>query len=280
MKSKIITLFLFSTIMSYGQNTFPTTGNVGIGTSSPTSSLQIKKTSSTNGDIKIEDGRLFIGNVNTNQLGSYNEVKFKIDGSSMLESKYPYYRAILDTPNFEKVVLDMAIAFDNYTFSNISKKGDVVIRKTGTGNFIIANEDKNNINNIKFTTTAPNETYASTKLIITNNGNVGIGTETPDAKLAVNGDIHSKEVRIDLNNWPDYVFDQNYILPTIAQAEQHIKEKGHLINMPSAETIETKGLELGEITRLQQEKIEELTLYIIELNKRIERLEKSNNQKQ
>lgn len=109
---------------------------------------------------------------------------------------------------------------------------------------------------------------------------MGIGTETPDAKLAVNGDIHSKEVRIDLNNWPDYVFNKSYKLPTITEAEQHIKEKGYLINMPSAEAVESKGLELGEITRLQQEKIEELTLYIIELNKRIESLEKSNNQKQ
>lgn len=50
--------------------------------------------------------------------------------------------------------------------------------------------------------------------------------------------------------------------------------------MPSAQNIESEGLQLGEIARLQQEKIEELTLYIIELNKRIELLEKQNNQKQ
>src|SRR5690606_10802624 len=138
---------------------------------------------------------------------------------------------------------------------------------------IFDNENKHGNNHFKFTTTAYNETSASTKLIISNNGNVGIGTETPDAKLAVNGDIHSKEVRIDLNNRPDYVFNENHKLPTLIEAEQHIKEKGYLINMPSATTIEAKGLELGEITRLQQEKIEKLTLYIIALNKRIERLE-------
>lgn len=202
-------------------------------------------------------------------------------------STHPYISMFAATQNIRsRVGLDIGIALGDSYFSNISKTGDLVFKMIteANGNYganmIFGNEYKNVNNGFKFTTTAPNETSASTKLIITNKGNTGIGTEIPDAKLAVNGDIHSKEVRIDLNNWPDYVFEKNYILPTIAEAEQHIKDKGHLINMPSAETIELKGLELGEITRLQQEKIEELTLYIIELNKRIESLEKSNNQKQ
>lgn len=204
-----------------------------------------------------------------------------------MQSTHPFFSLLSVSPSVKgRSNLVIATAVGNSYFSNVSKEGDIVFKMSteSNGNYggymIFGNEFKNTNNGFKFTTTAHNENYASTKLIITNNGNIGIGTETPDAKLAVNGDIHSKEVRIDLNNWPDYVFDQNYILPTIAQAEQHIKEKGHLINMPSAETVESKGLELGEITRLQQEKIEELTLYIIELNKRIESLEKSNKQKQ
>jgi len=177
--------------------------------------------------------------------------------------------------------IELALAKGDSYFSNKALSGDAILRcRTQNRSLIIANEEKFAQNDIKFTTTAPTESGATTKLIIKNNGNVGIGTETPNAKLAVNGDIHSKEVRIDLNNWPDYVFNESYKLPTITEAEQHIKEKGYLINMPSAEMVESKGLELGEITRLQQEKIEELTLYIIELNKRIESLEKSNNQKQ
>lgn len=176
--------------------------------------------------------------------------------------------------------MGLAMAKTNYAFSHISNAGDAVLTtRLRNRSLIIGNEEKYMGNDIKFTTTSQNETWASVKLIVKNNGNIGIGTETPDAKLAVNGDIHSKEVRIDLNNWPDYVFNQDYKLPTIKQAELHIKEKGHLINMPSAEKVEAKGLELGEITRLQQEKIEELTLYIIELNKRLEILEKQINEK-
>lgn len=279
-------MLLFSSFLSNGQNTFPTTGNTGIGTTNPQNSLEIVETSKTNGNLKLSTGKVILGNSNDFIYNGEYRSKIISDGGLYINSTHPYIH-IHSSSNDVKARSHavIATAVGDTFFSNVSKMGDIVFKmQTSNGQYggylIFANEIKNKNNGFKFTTTAPNETYASTKLIITNNGNVGIGTETPDAKLAVNGDIHSKEVRIDLNNWPDYVFDQNYNLPTIAQTEQHIKEKGRLINMPSAETIETKGLELGEITRLQQEKIEELTLYIIELNKRIERLEKSNNQKQ
>jgi len=263
------------------QNTFPTTGNVGIGTSSPTNSLQINK-GTQNGDIKLNGGRLVAGNVSDELVAGKYRSKILTDGAFRMKTQNDYTFLTIQQMGLPfNPSMSLAIAKGNGDFSNRALSGDVIVKgRVQNRSIIIANEEKFAQNDIKFTTTSQTEDWATVKAIIKNNGNVGIGTETPDAKLAVNGDIHSKEVRIDLNNWPDYVFDQNYNLPTIAQAEQHIKEKGRLINMPSAETIETKGLELGEITRLQQEKIEELTLYIIELNKRIERLEKSNNQKQ
>lgn len=98
-----------------------------------------------------------------------------------------------------------------------------------------------------------------------NLGNVGIGTDTPDSRLAVNGVIRAKEVKVETANWPDYVFSENYILPSIDEVEQHIQDNGHLINIPSALEIEKQGHELGEMNRLLLEKIEELTLYIIQL---------------
>jgi len=69
-------------------------------------------------------------------------------------------------------------------------------------------------------------------------GNVGIGTSSPDSKLAVNGVIHSREVKGDLMGWPDYVFEHNHNIPTLEEVEAHIKEKGHLIKIPSAEEVE------------------------------------------
>jgi len=104
---------------------------------------------------------------------------------------------------------------------------------------------------------------------ITTGGDVGIGTRTPDSKLAVNGNIHAKEVKVDLTGWPDYVFEKNYDLPSLQEVLNHIKEQGHLINIPSAEEVEQYGVELGEMNKLLLEKIEELMLYILQQQKEI-----------
>lgn len=111
-------------------------------------------------------------------------------------------------------------------------------------------------------------------------GNIGIGTNTIPAsyKLAVAGKIIAEELKVQLQtSWPDYVFTDEHKLPTLQEVEKHIKEKGYLKNFPSAKDVKENGIELGEITRIQQEKIEELTLYIIELNKKLEELENKMN---
>lgn len=108
------------------------------------------------------------------------------------------------------------------------------------------------------------------------NRRVGIGTSDPDSKLSVNGNIHTKEVRVDLIGWPDYVFNFNYNLPTLKEVEQHIKEKGHLKDIPSAEEVKENGIFLGEMNSKLLQKIEELTLYTINQEKRIEALESKN----
>lgn len=69
------------------------------------------------------------------------------------------------------------------------------------------------------------------------------------------------------SGWADYVFEEGYKLPTLEEVECFIKENGYLPNVPSAEEIAVNGIELGEIAKIQQEKIEELTLYVIEQNK-------------
>jgi hypothetical protein len=102
-----------------------------------------------------------------------------------------------------------------------------------------------------------------------NGGNVGIGTTTPDAKLAVKGVIHTQEVKVDLNGamGPDYVFEKDYDLLTLPEVEQYINENKHLPEIPSARQMEEDGLKLKEMNLLLLKKVEELTLYILALKK-------------
>ncbi|MBU7571041.1 MAG: hypothetical protein KAF41_10385 [Flavobacterium sp.] len=119
------------------------------------------------------------------------------------------------------------------------------------------------------------------------NGKVGIGynfgnfpttagsVNVAAYNLFVKGGILTEEVRVNLQSaWADYVFDENYKLKSLEEVETFIKENGHLENVPPAKQVKEEGIELGEITKIQQEKIEELTLYLIELNKENKMLQK------
>ncbi|WP_422861149.1 fibronectin type III domain-containing protein [Flagellimonas sp. W118] len=101
-------------------------------------------------------------------------------------------------------------------------------------------------------------------------GDVAIGTSSVPTgyKMAIDGKLITEEVKVQLSgNWPDYVFEEGYDLPTLEEIQKHIKEKGHLPNIPSAEEVKVNGFELGEMDKLLLEKIEELTLHTIEQQK-------------
>lgn len=98
-------------------------------------------------------------------------------------------------------------------------------------------------------------------------GFVGIGTSSPTEMLSVKGNIRTKEIKVETQNWPDYVFTKDYKLLGLSEIEQFIAENGHLPGIPSAVQIKKDGVNLGEMNAKLLEKIEELTLHLIEMEK-------------
>ncbi|SDN54403.1 hypothetical protein SAMN05421820_10853 [Pedobacter steynii] len=110
--------------------------------------------------------------------------------------------------------------------------------------------------------------YWNDVMTLTTGGNVGIGTLNPSAKLAVDGNIKAREVKVENTVWPDYVFEGSYQLPTLKETEHYIKENGHLPGIPSAADVKANGIELGDMNARLLKKIEEMTLLFIEEHKR------------
>lgn len=115
---------------------------------------------------------------------------------------------------------------------------------------------------------------------ITSDGNVGIGVKLVanpnNYKLAVNGTIGAKAVKVEVTSttWADYVFEKNYKLKSLPELERFVNTHKHLPNIPSAAEVEKDGIDMATMNAKLLEKIEELSLYIIELNKRLEQVEK------
>jgi hypothetical protein len=113
----------------------------------------------------------------------------------------------------------------------------------------------------------------NTTLFVGANKSVGIGTRnTSGYTLAVNGFVRAKKVVVE-TGWSDFVFEKGYRLRPLEEVERQIQEQGHLPEIPAATDIEKNGADVGALLKLQMQKIEELTLYIIEQDKRIKALE-------
>lgn len=119
---------------------------------------------------------------------------------------------------------------------------------------------------------------ASNSMFVNGSGDFGIGTTTPDSKLTVKGTIHTQEVKVDLNGSaaPDYVFEKDYPLFSLGELKTYIDQNKHLPEIPSATEMEMNGINLKEMNLLLLKKVEELTLYIIEQDKRLKKLENNN----
>ncbi len=149
--------------------------------------------------------------------------------------------------------------------------GTGLIQTGTTGGFNIGIDD----NEIQ----ARNDSVASRLILQREGGTLQIGAAgVPTGYSAsIDGKLACEEVLVDLSgDWPDYVFIDDYELNSLDEVKNHIQTKGHLPGVPSAQQVEEKGIQLGEMNKILIEKIEELTLYILQQEERIKALEEDN----
>lgn len=151
---------------------------------------------------------------------------------------------------------------------------DPVVTNQYGGNdiFVVSNDGVTTIN-----TSSSN--LSRSPFVITTSVPPFFGQNGSDNKLfevTYRGAVYAREIFVSVNNFPDYVFSKEYKLTPLNEVENYLFKEKHLKNMPSAREVEKEGANLGEIQRVSVEKIEEIYLYMIEMNKKIEALQKEN----
>lgn len=109
---------------------------------------------------------------------------------------------------------------------------------------------------------------------------VGIGThQTAGYQLAVAGSMIAERIKVKAKGaWPDYVFEKDYLLPSLKSTAAFIQQHKHLPEMPSAKEVDSVGLDLGDMNARLLKKVEELTLHLIRQQEEIEKLQQQNRQ--
>ena len=111
-----------------------------------------------------------------------------------------------------------------------------------------------------------NPNQSKPQFLLKSNGNVGIGTTNPGSyRLAVEGRIGAREVDVKTSSWADFVFAEDYALPSLDEVDAYIQKHHHLPDVPSEAEVLKEGIHLGEMQKVLLQKVEELTLYTIDL---------------
>lgn len=218
-------------------------------------------------DYDVENTMNITGDLSYIEAGEDNLTNFTTGG----EKRFIYYRGNLKSDFNGIINVQKPLA----AIENATDK--VLVTKEYVKNEFTLDQNLSPWNNTNGTSASQNSTDINYL-----NGNVGIGTNnTQGFKLGVNGGIAALEVKIDTYaNWPDFVFKKAYNLPNLNKVEDFIEKNGHLENIPSAEKVKEEGFYLGEMNAKLLQKIEELTLYIINQEKRIKALEQKIEKKQ
>ncbi|MCR9133506.1 MAG: hypothetical protein NXI08_13055 [bacterium] len=285
------------------QNTFPNYGNAGIWTTSPQEALHINGSVRGNqsGALRISTGYGYMDigpkntnwahfntdrprfyfdkeiRINTGYIGSYDEnLYLRTSGSTRMtiNNSNGYVGIGTSSPTYKlDVIGDIGVSqylrHNDDTNTYVRFQSDDLQFYAGGDQVLRADEDS-----------SPTLTFGSvwdtkfngSALFIggtqgSNNGKVGIGTANPDYKLTVAGTISSREIIVEETAGADFVFEENYDLPTLGEIESFIQKNKHLPGIAPASQMIEEGVKVGELQIQLLQKIEELTLHVIEINK-------------
>jgi len=217
-------------------NSFPASGNVGVGTITPL-------VGTNNSGVQIAKG----------------------DHSSILlgDPLGSGYGGVVQTSDTKHRLFLGANLYDD-----VNKGWSRFVAGKGTAGISIVADKGGWGSSISFYL-SDNDLDMASKFTMRSNGNVGIGIEYPNEKLAVRGTIRAQEIKVETANWPDYVFTDEYQLPTLKETAEFIDKNKHLPGVPKATEVEENGLSLGEMNRILLQKIEEMTLHLIKQQQQI-----------
>ncbi len=257
---------------NWGNGNLYVSGNIGVGTSSPTEKLEV------NGNIKFTSFSNNLAWANTGvSLGE--DFGFHVVGdashpvqirSASLLVGYQQSSAIdRGTGNlFVSGNVGIGTASPSVKLEIAGNGGETTNLKVAgrieSGNGIYLSENNSQLIG-KYSTSTIGVYNLGWRMFIDDSGNVGIGVDNPDEKLTVKGKIHTQEVKVDLEGSvaPDYVFEEDYDLRSLDEIRSYVQTNGHLPEIPSAAQMTEEGINLKEMNLLLLKKVEELTLYLL-----------------
>jgi len=240
------------------------TGSVGIGTEQPLHKLH------------IQGGNLLLTKTSANPSGALFFGDNTETPAELWEVSYTNTSSGIKGLNFSKNTNSIIIIRDDERLSNsvlfLSDDDKVAIGHLNPqAKLDVSGSFKAKSANIVGTLSANSATIATISGNTTVTGTLSANLlKAPSAEI--NGTIKTKKVEVTLSGWPDFVFEDNYPLMSLPETEQFIKANKHLPNVPSAAAVEANGVNLGEMNAILIQKVEELTLYILDLQKQINEL--------
>ena len=254
-----------------GSNVYYNLGNVGIGTNTPQSNLEIANTTTTTNMRFASDkyGFYFYSIKDLAYIrGGDGTTSFETIGakSGNLHFWSPPFTVGEQVGGGWNSLICAAVSFHDQSLNQV----------TGTicaGGITLGAPNSSGHHNVNLTSDGSLRLGA---FII--NGNSLYNIELLNTGNAIfNGKITAKEIEVKVNVWADHVFNKNYQLKPLAEVEKYIAANNHLPEVPSEAEVKENGVNVGEMNALLLKKIEELTLYTIQLKKEIDALKQNQN---